>query len=614
MFGLEELLDMTETHRGIVHPKALEAGTRLSDSPYVIQELLNRSELYFVYLGVQTFTGQNIIIKEFYPQHAFSYEGVELQLDRVDHQMVIVDETEEKKEAYDRVKKLCKEDGLCIKRLRDTRSVINGIETMFDNNTTYRILEYLPFPDLRILLKHKQLTLSEAIKLFEMILLSFKKIHDMGYAYKRLTPYNVFISDQQVILGDFHIDENFYDLHYYTLERPYEAPEIKAHKFASAVSDIYSLGMIFRDLMAHVGYDFENKKIKDAEGFDVGKIDYLLTNMLIEDPYRRIQSVDEVLDFIKDKPVIENSKSDYIKAFVALIVTAIIMIALLQTNLSPTFISDAESYPAYDLLEYRFTKASDTFRFGESIDFEWENIVTQPYYQVRLECCHEDFEFKINRSMINLDSLCLNPNDYILTVTDVSGDIISHHFKILENENASNMMPLIAFENYAYYEGGDILLSWENFLNRKVRFILTNLSTQEIIEEKIISNNFKTLDLDQGEYLVSLQTFGNQRTYYDHAKLLVLSEDEIKPPILYLRTDQELKRGDFIKWEPIEGILSIKLLHEAGERVTINEEALSGKLDLSSFNLESGAYDIIISRIYENRSSRLVNRRIFIID
>lgn len=614
MFRLEDLLEITELNRGINHPKALRVGVRLIDSPYVIEELLFRSELYFVYLGVQTITGQHIIIKEFYPVHKFSYEGVSIELDRKGTKVCVVSEDESSEHAFNRLKQVNKKDGDCLKKLRKLRNVINILETMYDNNTSYKIFEYLPFPDLKTLLKKKLLKPKEAIKLFEMILHSVKQVHDQGYVIRNLSVNNIFISDRHVILGDFHIARNYENLYYDTSHRKYEAPEVKNHEPIGRTSDIYSLGMILYNLMEHIGYSFDMDQKALGSDFKSEKIDYLLNKMLVLSPDERIQTVDEVLDIFKEEPEPLPDRSKIYKTFIALVLCLIALVTIMKSDLIEYFFPHDELVAEEKQMSFSFTRLKEKYDFGEHIIIEWEDTSVQPYYNVLLKYKQEAFKFRVEEPKINLDYLCLNPEEYYIEITDSSGDVLNELFTIESLENPVDHKPIMLFEAYAFYEDEFMEVAWSNDANANTRVMITDLCSLELVSNKLMKSTSDVLNLNQGNYLISIQSIEDQNTYYDHALVLIVSNDDVKPPIVYTRTNDDIKCDGNLEWIPTDGTVTVKFLHDYEDSLTVKVDASEGYIDLKDYHLETGRYLVVFSLLKDNRSSTLVRRYVNIVE
>lgn len=123
------------------------------------------------------------------------------------------------------------------------RSVIRG-------RTFAIVMDYVEGETLGQYIKRKALTLQERLTLVKQILLGLQALHQKGIFYGDVTPGNVMICDEQVILCDYS-ESNYNGSRYDSVTMmlyKYRSPERRPGKTVDARSDIYEAGMILDTL------------------------------------------------------------------------------------------------------------------------------------------------------------------------------------------------------------------------------------------------------------------------------------------------------------------------------------------------------------------------------
>jgi serine/threonine protein kinase len=172
MFELEDLLAIASKRESVSNVNALHIDERIGSTPFIVQDVLHRGDYAFTYAAINSITDQKVVVKEFFPMSDFVFEETKMSLRREGQKIVLKDETPEKLRAFLTLKQQYKEQGVCLKKLTSEKHMVSIIEAFSENNSTYIVLEYLPYPTLSQLLKYKLLKPKEALKLFNNILSS----------------------------------------------------------------------------------------------------------------------------------------------------------------------------------------------------------------------------------------------------------------------------------------------------------------------------------------------------------------------------------------------------------------------------------------------------------
>lgn len=136
------------------------------------------------------------------------------------------------------------------------KNIVEIYDVGEDGDDYYIVMEYVPGQTLKELIqKRGALHFVEAVDIMKQVTSAVNKAHSMGIVHRDLKPQNIMVTDSGVVkIGDFGIasiqslsqvtqtDTIMGSLHYL-------APEIARGEKASAQSDIYSLGIVFYELL-----------------------------------------------------------------------------------------------------------------------------------------------------------------------------------------------------------------------------------------------------------------------------------------------------------------------------------------------------------------------------
>ena len=94
-----------------------------------------------------------------------------------------------------------------LAKFRNTPAVVSVLDFFKDNGTAYLVMTYINGMTLRKLLDYSggRITVEEALKIIEPIMLALKEIHESGFIHRDISPDNIMISDlsNRVYLIDF---------------------------------------------------------------------------------------------------------------------------------------------------------------------------------------------------------------------------------------------------------------------------------------------------------------------------------------------------------------------------------------------------------------------------
>ncbi|CAA6808946.1 MAG: Serine/threonine protein kinase [uncultured Thiotrichaceae bacterium] len=122
--------------------------------------------------------------------------------------------------------------------------------------TFYLLMEYLPSPNLaETLLHNPTLSIKQRLDWFRDITLCLQSLHDAGLLHRDLKPSNIMFRDEELILVDCGIENQWLINAGYISEGEvhctpsYVSPEHAAGEVCTVQSDIYSLGIILYELI-----------------------------------------------------------------------------------------------------------------------------------------------------------------------------------------------------------------------------------------------------------------------------------------------------------------------------------------------------------------------------
>jgi len=628
MFHLDELLKMKPKINGIENRNALVDGERIGDSPYVVKKTIHRSNDSFVYLAFHSATDSHVVIKEFFPLMGFEYQEASLNLKRSELGDVIVPNDEiESIRVFHQLKRYYREAANYIKGMSDEKHLVTVIETFECNNTVYVVLEYIPYPSLDILMKEKILLPRQVMSLFQMILVAVDSIHKEGYTIKTLKPTNIYISDTHVIIGDFNPLKRSYFISQDADAKldPYIAPELLLGEIVNESVDIYNIGRILESFMNHIGYHMMEQNVQRSKGFNPGKIDYILTNTLNENPLERIQSITEIKDLLNHKIIDKSKRIDIIKWFGALL---LVIIAVFTVNRSGIIEMipwpkeevrvDVSNEVVIQSSDFRFITKRDTFSFTGPKMIRWVDDLDD-FYEVKLISDQEHVSLVVKDNCIELDGFGLNPGDYSLSVTNSNMDEIVLDFKVVSDKGSPLPSPKSDYKDYMFYQSDNKLITWTSESDNLYRVMIYDYTHQTVIHDlktEQTALDIDVLDLQKGQYLLCIQGFvDNKVTLYDQVNLEIFDDNELKTPMLFLEDGEKLHLGDEITWQTLLlGDINIRMVHEdTGEFVDYSTPSNLGFLTVP-LELRTGWHNLYVSYTYDQLSSKIVELRVLIVD
>ncbi|OHD13361.1 MAG: hypothetical protein A2Y34_13000 [Spirochaetes bacterium GWC1_27_15] len=208
---------------------------------------------------------------------------------------------------YNSILESFKKEALILNKLKNHPNIVKIYSYKILENMPYIIMEYVsPYQiksesinNLEKLIKHQPTILTDDF----ILLLLFQISHALSYAYENnirchgdLTLKNILInSDCSPKIVDFGLSA----ITNFTREDFYKAPEVNKNLDLCEISDIYSLGVVFIQLLNKKKFenekDFENA-IEDKK--NNSKLFLLLNKMVSKDKKHRFQSFKNILDVL----------------------------------------------------------------------------------------------------------------------------------------------------------------------------------------------------------------------------------------------------------------------------------------------------------------------------
>lgn len=191
-----------------------------------------------------------------------------------------------------------------MKRIKH-ENIIKFLDTIENKDYIYIIMEYCKYGDLRNFLKRKKINEYKAQIIMKQLISGLKYLYDNNIFHRDLKPQNILVSDNCVIkITDFGLakeceDNNLSDT---ICGSPiYMAPEIIQHTKYNSKADIWSLGIIFYELLTgKTPYNIKNydelvdyikhNDIKIPKKLNISKdAKNLLSKLLIKSSKKRIK-------------------------------------------------------------------------------------------------------------------------------------------------------------------------------------------------------------------------------------------------------------------------------------------------------------------------------------
>jgi serine/threonine protein kinase len=618
MFHVDDLLKTKPELDEIDNISALP-NERIGNSPYMVLKAIHRSDDSFVYLVHNTITEQKMIVKEFYPMIDFEYLSVPIRLKRqLDQSVVLVQDSVESIRVFNNLKKYYREAATYIKK-NDCKHVVRVIESFELHNTVYVVLEYLPYPTLEELIKKKNLLPRQAMGIYDMILSAVQQIHKKGFTVKVLSPSNIYVTDTQVIIGDFNPLKRSYFISHNTTDK-YISPEILRGEILTESTDCYSLGRILEYLMGHIGYYTGNKQMQNSPKFKPAIIEYLMKVTLEDNPVDRIQSIEDIVDVLNRKLVHKGKKIEVAKMFLAALLVIIAVVSLRKSGVlamikwpEPDVVVEQPAEVVED--EFKFVTKRTEFDFGLSQNIRWLDPKQSGMYHVKLTTNEGDYTIVTEGHCLDLEGFALNPGKHSIQVENANMDVISMDFEVLKRKGMKSVSrPEVSTPHYAFYTNKEQVISWENEIISHVFIydISAGLAVTNVMTEQN-KLDLTAFDLPKGLYLINIQSsVGKDLSDFNHIQVEVYNEGELAKPIIEHKKD--LNITDLIKWAPLEqGDINIRFVHSSGNYYEKFCPATEGQMALDQ-NMLSGEYDMYITYTVDDASSEVVEKRIRIVD
>lgn len=175
----------------------LPVGSFLRDK-YLMGRVLGEGGFGITYIGYDINLDAQVAIKEFFPRNYASREingtGV------IPHEGDAEDFFNNQRDKFlGEAKRLAK--------FRNTPAVVSVLDFFRDNGTAYLAMDYIDGMTLRKLLDFSggRITVEEALKIIEPVLLALKEVHDAGLIHRDISPDNIMIQNgtNRVYLIDF---------------------------------------------------------------------------------------------------------------------------------------------------------------------------------------------------------------------------------------------------------------------------------------------------------------------------------------------------------------------------------------------------------------------------
>lgn len=176
----------------------LPIGSFLRDK-YLIGRVLGEGGFGITYIGYDINLDAQVAVKEFFPRNYASRE-------RGNGAQVIPNEGDAEEFFFKQRDRFLGE-AKRLAKFRNTPAIVSVLDFFKDNGTAYLVMNYVNGMTLRNLLEFSdgRITVGEALKIIEPVMLALKEIHAEGFIHRDISPDNIMISNlsNRVYLIDF---------------------------------------------------------------------------------------------------------------------------------------------------------------------------------------------------------------------------------------------------------------------------------------------------------------------------------------------------------------------------------------------------------------------------
>ena len=272
-------------------------------------------------------------------------------------------------------------------------------------------------------IKEKELTLSEKTSHLTQIFHIISEVHKTGTIHRDLSPNNIFIKNNKIIIADFGLGKNLRSVTSHQTHNTAEygqynycAPEqIQALKDGDARSDVFSLGRIF---------NFTMTKNPHSSAHEYKNITAKATN---ENPQHRYADASELLrEFNKTIDFLSKKNMDD---------------EIFKQMSQSVFNSEIEVY-LFAIEHFKLCKILTTSTHNCFIQFMRKNPANAQYLIESIENNYKDFcEKEFSRSGYSVwDSFAIFANK-----------VIKENFETVQKELAANILSYVAHDKNRYF-------------------------------------------------------------------------------------------------------------------------------------------------------------------
>jgi serine/threonine protein kinase len=383
---------------------------------YVIEKVLGAGGFGITYYARHTALNRHYAIKEFFINGfcVRSTQSKDIHLQGLT------------KEEYNRFREKFVEEARTLAKL-DHENIVRVIDMFEENNTSYIVMPFIEGVTLQQLVKQNgKLDYEIAVNYMAQLAEAIGYIHEQNILHRDISPDNVIITPQnKIMLIDFGSAREFIhdktQSHTAILKKgyaPLEQYSVTSRK--GTYSDIYSLGAVFYFIltgqkpMEATERTMENN-MPDPKSFDASIPNdasrTILKAMALKPEYRH-QNIKEFMDdLLGKKPskpvkkaVKKNRKKSLFLLFIAILLAAIAVVALLQQNGPEKIESDFQKYTElanqakenYDKGENYYVTAAENYTKAAEYEIRYANSEYNGRFNLKMKQKVIELEKKID--------------------------------------------------------------------------------------------------------------------------------------------------------------------------------------------------------------------------